>query len=382
MPAGVPGIAGATVANGDRIIWASGLGVWQILRNAGLTLAAADARYYNISNPSGYITGNQTITLSGDVSGSGTTAIAGTLATVNSNVGTFPGLPVNGKGMVTAATNQSYAPLASPAFTGTPSLPTGTTAVTQTAGNNSTALATTAFVQAAVIAADDNTNFVDNSGFSVNQRTYVSGTALASGAFGHDRWKGGASGCTYTFSGSSVATIITITAGSLQQVIEGAALISGSYTLSWTGTAQGRTGAGSYAASPVAVTATAGTNLTVEFNTGTVSRVRLEIGTAASPWQPRPVATEWVACQRFYQTGRYQILFGAYASGAYGSCWVPFPVLMRVSPTVAIAAGYTFQTNAATVGSVGADGARFACTATGIQAAAESDGTWTATADL
>ena len=42
------------------------------------------------------------------------------------------------------------ADLASPTFTGTPSLPTGTTAVTQTAGNNTTLLATTAFVQAAI----------------------------------------------------------------------------------------------------------------------------------------------------------------------------------------------------------------------------------------
>jgi len=41
------------------------------------------------------------------------------------------------------------APLASPTFTGTPSLPTGTTAVTQTAGNSTTALATTAFVTTA-----------------------------------------------------------------------------------------------------------------------------------------------------------------------------------------------------------------------------------------
>ena len=39
--------------------------------------------------------------------------------------------------------------LASPTFTGTPSLPTGTTGITQTAGNNTTALATTAFVTAA-----------------------------------------------------------------------------------------------------------------------------------------------------------------------------------------------------------------------------------------
>lgn len=41
------------------------------------------------------------------------------------------------------------ADLASPSFTGTPSLPTGTTGVTQSFGNSSTLLATTAFVQAA-----------------------------------------------------------------------------------------------------------------------------------------------------------------------------------------------------------------------------------------
>jgi len=41
------------------------------------------------------------------------------------------------------------ADLASPTFTGTPSLPTGTTGVTQSYGNSSTLLATTAFVQAA-----------------------------------------------------------------------------------------------------------------------------------------------------------------------------------------------------------------------------------------
>ena len=60
----------------------------------GLVTAAANQ---------GYLTGNQTITLSGDATGSGTTAIPVTLATVNSNVGTFQGLTVNGKGLVTAA---------------------------------------------------------------------------------------------------------------------------------------------------------------------------------------------------------------------------------------------------------------------------------------
>ncbi|MHA8067637.1 hypothetical protein V7S76_13275, partial [Aquirufa sp. ROCK2-A2] len=45
------------------------------------------------------------------------------------------------------------APLASPTFTGTPTLPTGTTAVTQSAGDNSTKLATTFYVDRSVAAA-------------------------------------------------------------------------------------------------------------------------------------------------------------------------------------------------------------------------------------
>jgi hypothetical protein len=44
------------------------------------------------------------------------------------------------------------ADLASPTFTGTPTLPTGTIGVTQSSSNSSTALATTAFVQAALSA--------------------------------------------------------------------------------------------------------------------------------------------------------------------------------------------------------------------------------------
>ena len=45
------------------------------------------------------------------------------------------------------------APLASPTFTGTPTLPTGTIATTQSPGDNTTKVATTAFVTAAITAA-------------------------------------------------------------------------------------------------------------------------------------------------------------------------------------------------------------------------------------
>jgi len=56
---------------------------------------------------------------------------------------------------VTTADNLK-ANLASPTFTGTPTLPTGTIATTQSPGNNTTAVATTAFVTAAVPAISTN----------------------------------------------------------------------------------------------------------------------------------------------------------------------------------------------------------------------------------
>jgi hypothetical protein len=62
------------------------------------------------------------------------------LPTVNSNIGTYQGLTVNNKGLVTAATNMNYAPLASPAFTSIPTAPTASP------GTSTTQIATTAFV--------------------------------------------------------------------------------------------------------------------------------------------------------------------------------------------------------------------------------------------
>lgn len=53
------------------------------------------------------------------------------------------------------------APLSSPNFTGTPSLPTGTTGITQTVGDNSTKLATTAFVLANGTSLSDGTPLIN-----------------------------------------------------------------------------------------------------------------------------------------------------------------------------------------------------------------------------
>jgi hypothetical protein len=65
------------------------------------------------------------------------------------------------------------ADLASPAFTGTPSLPTGTTAVTQSSTDSSTKLATTAFVQAVANAMFPVGSIYTNASVSTNPATLL-----------------------------------------------------------------------------------------------------------------------------------------------------------------------------------------------------------------
>jgi hypothetical protein len=78
------------------------------------------------------------------------TATAADYSTTTAANGLYYPLSSNPSSYLVAADITGKADLASPTFSGTPSLPTGTIGVTQTAGNNTTALATTAFVTAAV----------------------------------------------------------------------------------------------------------------------------------------------------------------------------------------------------------------------------------------
>lgn len=143
-------------------------------------------------------------------------------------------------------------------------------------------------------------NVLLNPNFTINQDV-VSGTViLTAGQYGHDGWKAGSSGCTYTFAKVDNVTVLTISAGSLMQVIEGINLRSALYYLTWVGTATGKIAGGSYAASGVTGIATGGTNMQVEFSTGTLSLVQCERG-EVTPFEFRPIQLELFFAMRYYE---------------------------------------------------------------------------------
>lgn len=197
-------------------------------------------------------------------------------------------------------------------------------------------------------------NVIINGNFGINQRAYASGAAVGAGLYGHDRWKLAASGDTYTFSTTVNVTTVTIPAGKvLQQVIEGNNLQSGTYTLSWTGTAQGKIGAGSYGASGITGAATGGTNLTIEFGPGTVSKVQFEFGSTATPFEARPYGLELVLCKRYYRRMQMEQRFYAYGAGQTLTTTAHFDTPMRAVPTmVLVSAGSTLNASTASISAV------------------------------
>jgi hypothetical protein len=154
-------------------------------------------------------------------------------------------------------------------------------------------------------------NEIINGNFQINQRGYTSGSNLASGSYGFDRWKSTFTNTTLTFTSAPQGQMVTINSGgSIEQVIERENIVAGTHILSWTGTATARiynTGATppSYAVSPITVTLDGTANVEVEFiasgGTRTLQNVQLEQGTVASAFEQRPIGTELVLCQRYYE---------------------------------------------------------------------------------
>jgi hypothetical protein len=194
-------------------------------------------------------------------------------------------------------------------------------------------------------------NLILNSTFQINQRAYVSAAVLASGVYGFDRWKSGAAGTTLTFTAAPAGQALTVNSGGvIQQVVERANVIAGSYAISWAGTATARVynvgaSAPAYAASPVIVTLDGLANVVVEVtavgSSQTVSNVKLEAGLSPTAFTRNApsIQAELAACQRYYWRATALGAYSAYSQGhVAGSTTTTgmfnMPVPMRVAPTV------------------------------------------------
>lgn len=192
-------------------------------------------------------------------------------------------------------------------------------------------------------------NKIINGNFQVNQRGWGTPVVLGAGSRGHDRWKAGAAGCTYTWAAVGRDVVITITAGSLMQVIDGENIEAGTYLISHAGSAQCRVGvngaapAGAYSAAPlITPVASAGQHLTVEFGTGTVSKVQVEAGSSlnqVTPFEYRLVALEHELCRWYFELHQHNAanLFAINAAaGGQTFSSLLFKDPKRVTPTIVI----------------------------------------------
>jgi len=178
-------------------------------------------------------------------------------------------------------------------------------------------------------------NKIINGNFAINQRN-VSGTvSLGAGQYGHDRWKAGASGCTYTIGTDGVDTNLNILSGSLIQVIEPSSIEAGTYCVSWEGSA-GLLAGGSAYASPYLIpnvpTNPSG-GFYIELGVGTLGKVQLENAGAPTPFERRSLDDETRRCRYFFRADVIGCL-GQVSAGLPMGGVLTFDEPMRVTPTM------------------------------------------------
>lgn len=147
-------------------------------------------------------------------------------------------------------------------------------------------------------------NLVINGNPTINQRGYVSGTnTTGANQYTLDRWRVVTNGQNITFSTTAGICTVTAPAGGVEQVVEGASILGGTYVLNWTGTATATIN-GNAVAKGGTVTLTGGSDATIRLSGGTFTQVQLEPGSVATAFENRPLGMELMLCQRYYEKGK------------------------------------------------------------------------------
>lgn len=174
-------------------------------------------------------------------------------------------------------------------------------------------------------------NLVINGNPVINQRNYGTGAATTvANQYTLDRWRVVTSGQSLAYANASGIITMTCPAGGIEQVIEGASILPGIYTLSWVGSATALIN-GAVVANGGSAILPGGTNATLRLSGGTAALIQLEPGPLKTPFEMRPIGVELALCQRY--ACRVAVDLQSPTLGLFG---VPFffPVTMRAVPTL------------------------------------------------
>jgi hypothetical protein len=217
---------------------------------------------------------------------------------------------------------------------------------------------------------------------TVNQRGYTSGSATSTAnQYTLDRWRVVTSGQNLAWTESAGVRTMTAPAGGVEQVIEGASILSGTYTLNWEGTATATVG-GTARTKGEIFTLTGGSNVTVRFTGGTFSKPQLEPGSVVTPFEQRPIGLELALCQRYYEVVSHrQVNVAVSASSESGQIDFKYSVTKRATPTTNVASSSVSGavTGTGSVANSTSQGASFAFGFSAINTL--GSGTFTLTAD-
>ena len=207
----------------------------------------------------------------------------------------FPATPTDGQTYTPAGSSVTYTySTASGVWKAVPVYPTLTAGRVLVGDGTST--------PASLSGAPSFRNILINGDMRINQRG-VTIAAAAVGAYGPDRWKK--------------------TAGGMTQIVEsGNFKPSTVYTISGTGVTTAQ------------ITSPATGNWTIPDVPITATNIQLEEGTVATPFERRPIASEFAICRRYCQWVGYSFLFGAGPNHHDFTSQVNYPVAMAVVPTI------------------------------------------------
>ena len=188
-------------------------------------------------------------------------------------------------------------------------------------------------------------NLLINPNGLINQRGYISGTAtVADNEYTLDRWRVVLTGEALTFSTTDNVTTFTAPLNGVEQVIEDINVISGNYTLSFTGTATATISQSSDNITYTEITANADGNYAlvgglytkIALVNGTFSLIQFEQGLVATPCEKRPYGLELSLCQRFYlkDIGAIERYYTSTSTSVLP--YTHFKTEMRVTPSITL----------------------------------------------